>query len=39
MVFWGIPLASDAMGELLDELVEVAGQYHECRAAALAASR
>jgi hypothetical protein len=29
-------MRSDTMGALLDKLVEVAGQYNECRAAALA---
>lgn len=29
------PLASDTMGGLLDKLVEVSGQYYECREAAL----
>lgn len=28
-------LANDTMGALLDKLVEVAGIYNECRAAAL----
>lgn len=32
-----IPDGTVSMGEALDKLVAVAGTYHECRAAALAA--
>lgn len=31
-----VPLSDDTMGALLSKLVEVANQYRECRAAALA---